>query len=165
MGVPRRPANRDRDAPVPRRDVSSLAPVLLSGGAFYVMESFDPSGSFDLVAEHRISATLIVPVMLYALQGHPRYETADMSSMETIFYGAWPMSPGQARPGPFPQFDRSSSRSTARPEPQMVITHLKKGEHDLSRPSPSRLHATSPVPWMHVALLGLKRPTCGAGRI
>jgi acyl-CoA synthetase (AMP-forming)/AMP-acid ligase II len=50
---------------------------------------------FDLVAEHRITATLIVPVMLYAMQGHPRYDTADMSSMETIFYGASPMSPAK----------------------------------------------------------------------
>ena len=57
--------------PLSHAAMSLVAPVLLSGGAFYVMESFDPDGFFDLVAEHRITATLIVPVMLYALQGHP----------------------------------------------------------------------------------------------
>ncbi len=124
--------------PLSHAAMSLVAPVLLSGGAFYVMESFNPDGFFDLVAEHRITATLIVPVMLYALQGHPRYDMADMSSMETIFYGASPMSPAKlARAiedwGPiFFQFYGQT-------EAPMVITHLKKGEHDLARPRPSRV--------------------------
>jgi fatty-acyl-CoA synthase len=137
--------------PLSHAAMSLLAPVLLSGGAFYVMEAFSPDGFFDLVAEHRITATLIVPVMLYALQGHPRYETADMSSMETIFYGASPMSPAKLAQaiehwGPiFFQFFGQT-------EAPMVIAHLKKGEHDLTHPE--RLASCGrPVPWMHVALL------------
>jgi fatty-acyl-CoA synthase len=137
--------------PLSHAAMSLLAPVLLSGGAFYVMESFSPDGFFDLVAEHRITSTLIVPVMLYALQSHPRYETADMSSMETVFYGASPMSPAKLAQaiehwGPiFFQFYGQT-------EAPMVITHLKKGEHDLTRPD--RLASCGrPVPWMHVALL------------
>jgi len=137
--------------PLSHAAMSLVAPVLLSGGAFYVMESFTPDGFFDLVAEHRITATLIVPAMLYALQGHSRYETADMASMETIFYGAAPMSPAKlARAigdwGPiFFQFYGQT-------EAPMVITHLKKGEHDPTRPD--RLASCGrPVPWMHVALL------------
>ena len=147
--------------PLSHAAMSLVAPVLLSGGAFYVMESFDPDGFFDLVAEHRITATLIVPVMLYALQGHPRYETADMSSMETIFYGASPMSPAKlARAiedwGPiFFQFYGQT-------EAPMVITHLKKGEHDLARPD--RLASCGrPVPWMHVALLDTDNQPVGPG--
>ena len=137
--------------PLSHAALSLVAPVLLSGGAFYVMESFNPDGFFDLVAQYRITATLIVPVMLYALQAHPRYETADMSSMETIFYGASPMSPAKlARAietwGPiFFQFFGQT-------EAPMVIAHLKKGEHDLAHPD--RLASCGrPVPWMHVALL------------
>jgi fatty-acyl-CoA synthase len=137
--------------PLSHAALSLVAPVMLSGGAFYVMESFSPDAFFDLVEEHRITTTLIVPVMLYALQAHPRYETADMSSMETIFYGASPMSPAKLAQaiehwGPiFFQFYGQT-------EAPMVITHLKKGEHD-----PSDIERLSscgrPVPWMHVALL------------
>ena len=143
--------------PLSHAALSLVAPVLLSGGAFYVMDSFSPDGFFDLVAEHRITATLMVPVMLYALQGHPRYKTADMSSMETIFYGASPMSPSNlARAiedwGPiFFQFYGQT-------EAPMVIAHLKKGEHDLARPE-RLVSCGRPVPWMHVALLdGSDRP-------
>lgn len=137
--------------PLSHAAMSLVAPVLVSGGAFYVMESFSPDGFYDLVEQHRITATLIVPVMLYALQGHPRYESADMSSMETIFYGASPMSPAKLAQaiehwGPiFFQFYGQT-------EAPMVITHLKKGDHDLDRPE--RLASCGkPVPWMHVALL------------
>ncbi len=137
--------------PLSHAALSLLAPVLISGGAFYVMEAFSPDAFFDLVEQHRITCTLIVPVMLYALQGHPRYHTVDMSSMETIFYGASPMSPAKLAAaiehwGPiFFQFFGQT-------EAPMVLTHLKKGEHDLSRPE--RLASCGrPVPWMHLALL------------
>ena len=44
----------------------------------------------------------------------------------------------------------------------MVITHLKKGEHDLSQPE--RLSSCGrPVPWMHVALLDEDSQPVGAG--
>lgn len=147
--------------PLSHAALSLVAPVLVSGGAFYVMESFSPDGFFDLVEEHRITCTLIVPVMLYALQGHERYTTADMSSMETIFYGASPMSPAKLAEaielwGPiFYQFYGQS-------EAPMVIAHLKKGEHDLTRPE--RLSSCGkPVPWMHVALLDSNDRPVGPG--
>jgi fatty-acyl-CoA synthase len=137
--------------PLSHAALSVVAPVLLSGGAFYVMESFTPDAFFDLVEQHRITCCMLVPVMLYAMQGHPRYHTADMSSMETIIYGASPISPSKLAEaiehwGPiFFQFFGQT-------EAPMVITHLKKAEHDLARPE--RLASCGrPVPWMHVALL------------
>jgi len=137
--------------PLSHAAMTLLGPVLLHGGAFHVMEAFNPHGFFDLVEEHRITTTMIVPVMLYALQGHTRYRTADMSSMETIFYGASPMSPPKLADaielwGPiFFQFYGQS-------EAPMVVAHMKKGEHDLAKPE--RLASCGrPAPWVHVALL------------
>lgn len=137
--------------PLSHAALSLLAPVLLRGGAFCVMDGFEPGEFYRTVEEHRITSTLIVPVMLYALQAHPRYRTADMSSMETIFYGASPMSPAKLTEaiehwGPiFFQFYGQT-------EAPMVIAHMKKAEHDLAKPE--RLASCGkPVPWMHVALL------------
>ncbi len=137
--------------PLSHAALSVVAPVLLSGGAFYVMSAFSPDAFFDLVERHRITCCMIVPVMLYAMQAHPRYHTADMSSMETIIYGASPVSPAKLAEaiehwGPiFFQFFGQT-------EAPMVITHLKKADHDLSKPE--RLASCGrPVPWMHVALL------------
>ncbi len=137
--------------PLSHAALSLLVPVLLSGGAFHVLYGFEPGRFYDVVEQSQITATLIVPVMLYALQAHERYETADMSSMETIFYGASPMSPAKLADaiehwGPiFYQFYGQT-------EAPMVIAHMKKGEHDLAKPE--RLASCGkPVPWMHVALL------------
>lgn len=137
--------------PLSHAAMTLVAPVLLSGGAFHVMDGFSPDGFFDLVEQHRITTTLVVPVMLYALQQHPRAATADMSSMETVFYGASPMSPtklAQAIEQWGPIFFQFFGQSEA----PMVLTHLKKREHDLAHPE--RLASCGrPVPWMHVALL------------
>ena len=137
--------------PLSHAALSLVAPVMLSGGAFHVMESFDPDGFFDLVEEESITTTLIVPVMLYALQTHERYKTANMSSMETIFYGASPMSPAKLAAaiehwGPiFFQFFGQT-------EAPMVLTHLKRAEHDPA--DLARLASCGrPTPWMHIALL------------
>ncbi len=147
--------------PLSHAAMTLVAPVFVSGGAFYVMESFNPDDFFDMVAEHRATATLIVPSMLYMLQASPRYATADMSSMETIYYGASPMSPAKLAAaiekwGPiFFQFYGQA-------EAPMVITHLKKGEHDLAHPE--RLASCGrPVPWMHVALLDSDDQPVGPG--
>ena len=44
----------------------------------------------------------------------------------------------------------------------MVLTHLKKGEHDLAHPE--RLASCGrPVPWMHVALLDADNRPAGPG--
>ncbi len=137
--------------PLSHAALSLLTPVMLAGGAFHVMDAFTPDGFFDIVEQQRINATLIVPVMLYALLGHERYRTADMSSMETIYYGASPMSPAKLAEaielwGPiFFQFYGQT-------EAPMVIAHMKKADHDLAHPE--RLASCGrPVPWVHVALL------------
>ena len=128
-----------------------LAPVLLSGGAFYVMDSFNPDDFYDLVAEQKITCTLIVPSMLYALQGHPRYETADMSSMETIIYGASPMSPSKLSQA-IRHWGKIFFQFYGQTEAPMVLAHLKKADHD---PDDLSILAScgKPVAWMHVELL------------
>ena len=150
--------------PLSHAAMSLVAPVLLSGGAFYVMESFSPDGFFDLVAEHRITATLIVPVMLYALQGHARYATADMSSMETIFYGASPMSPAKLAQaiedwGPiFYQFYGQT-------EAPMVIAHLEEGRARSGASRPPRLvRPTGAVDARRPARLGRQTRTARSVR-
>ncbi|HWL43844.1 MAG TPA: AMP-binding protein [Ilumatobacter sp.] len=147
--------------PLSHAALSVVSPVLLSGGTFYVMESFSPDAFFDLVEQHRITCCMLVPVMLYAMQGHPRYRTADMSSMETIIYGASPISPAKLAEaiehwGPiFFQFFGQT-------EAPMVITHLKKADHDLSKAE--RLASCGrPVPWMHVTLLDSDNQPVGPG--
>jgi fatty-acyl-CoA synthase len=137
--------------PLSHAAAAFFIPVLQQGGAFYVMQGFSPDEFFDMVEKHRISCTMLVPVMLYYLLDSPRAATADMSSMETIFYGASPMSPARLRQGidlwgsVFYQFFGQS-------EAPMVLANLRRGDHDLDKPE--RLSSCGrPSPWVHLALL------------
>ena len=136
--------------PLSHAAAAFFIPVLQNGGAFYVMQGFSPDEFFDMVEKHRITCTMLVPVMLYFLLDAPRAATADMSSMETIFYGASPMSParlaeGIEKWGPiFYQFFGQS-------EAPMVIANMRKRDHDPA--NPERLASCGrPSPWIHLSL-------------
>ena len=137
--------------PLSHAAAAFFIPVLQKGGAFYVMQGFSPDEFFDMVVQHRITCTMLVPVMLYYLLDSPRAATADMSSMETIFYGASAMSPARLGQGiklwgqVFYQFFGQS-------EAPMVLANLRKADHDLNKPD--RLSSCGrPTPWVHLALL------------
>jgi fatty-acyl-CoA synthase len=152
--------------PLSHAAMSLLMPVLLNGGTFYVMDAFTPDAFFDTVEEHRITTTLIVPVMLYALLADERCRSADMSSMETIFYGASPMSPAKLTEA-MDLWGSVFFQFYGQTEAPMVVAHMKKGEHDLSKPE--RLASCGrPAPWVHVDLLDEKNdpvPVGEAGEI
>jgi len=94
---------------------------------------------------------MLVPTMIYALLDHPRFGEFDLSSLETVFYGASAISPARLkeaieRIGPvFMQFYGQA-------EAPMAVTILRKSEHDVTKPL--RLASCGrPVPWINVALL------------
>jgi fatty-acyl-CoA synthase len=137
--------------PLSHAAAAFLVPVLQNGGAFYVMQGFSPDEFFTMVEQHRITATMLVPVMLYFLLDSPLSSTADMSSMETIFYGASPMSPVRLREG-IEKWGQVFYQFFGQSEAPMVLANMKKGEHDLSKPE--RLGSCGrPSPWVHMALL------------
>jgi fatty-acyl-CoA synthase len=126
-------------------------PSLLRGGAIYVHTGFDPLEVLKAIEQHRITCILLVPTMIYALLDHPRFHEFDLSSLETIFYGASSMSvarlkEGIAKLGPvFFQFYGQA-------EAPMTISVLRKAEHNPD--DALRLASCGrPVPWLDVTLL------------
>lgn len=137
--------------PLSHAAAAFVVPTLQAGGALVALQGFTPDLFFDAIEKHRITATFLVPVMIYPLLDHPRAEAADLSSLETLFYGAAPMSPTRLQEavkkwGPifFQCFGQS--------EAPMALTHLKKEEHDLSKPE-RFASCGRPSPWVRLALL------------
>jgi acyl-CoA synthetase (AMP-forming)/AMP-acid ligase II len=104
------------------------------------------------IQEQRINCIMLVPTMIYALLDHPRFSEFDLSSLETVFYGASAIAPARLkeaieRIGPvFFQFYGQA-------EAPMSICLLRKAEHDVN--DMNRLASCGrPVPWVNVALLG-----------
>ena len=93
MGVARTPA------------LSDVHPAVARGGG--VLRADDHQGRRDdgadevrpgrgaghPIEERKITATMLVPSMIYALMDHPDSHTRDLSSLETVYYGASAMNP------------------------------------------------------------------------
>jgi len=137
--------------PLSHAAAAFVVPTLQAGGAFVVLPGFTPDLYFDAIEKHKITSTFLVPAMIYPLLDHPRATTADLSSMETLFYGAAPMSAARLKEG-LEKWGPIFFQCFGQSEAPMAITHLKKAEHDLSKPE--RLSSCGrPSPWVHIALL------------
>jgi fatty-acyl-CoA synthase len=137
--------------PLSHAAAAFVVPTLQSGGAFVALQGFTPDLFFDAIEKHRITATFLVPVMLYPLLDHPRAQTADLSSLQTLFYGASPISPSRLKEG-VEKWGQIFFQCFGQSEAPMALTHLKKREHDLSRPE-RFASCGRPSPWVHLALL------------
>ncbi|VXC26362.1 fatty-acid--CoA ligase FadD8 [Aeromicrobium sp. 9AM] len=135
--------------PLSHAGAAFFAPTVAKGGRLVVLPGFDPATVLRTIEEQKISATMLVPSMLYALMDHPDSHTRDLSSLETVYYGAAPINPTRLaeaieRFGPiFAQFFGQS-------ECPMVISYLAKADH-----TPERLASCGrPSAFLRTALLG-----------
>jgi fatty-acyl-CoA synthase len=99
----------------------------------FLQKGFDPQAFYRAVEQRRITLTFAVPTMLYALLDHPATKTADVSSIETIVYGAAPMSPTRLREA-LDVFGPVFVQLYGQAEAPATVTALRKEEHDPSRP-------------------------------
>jgi fatty-acyl-CoA synthase len=137
--------------PLSHAGAAFVIPVLLRGGSIVVVPKFDAGKVLEAIERDRITSIFMVPSMIYALLDHPNFAAADLSSLETIFYGASPMSPTRLQEairkiGPvFFQFYGQT-------EAPQTLCVMRKEEHDVD--DLARLATCGrPVPWAHIALL------------
>jgi fatty-acyl-CoA synthase len=114
-------------APITHVAGTKVLPVLQRGGTVHLQDGFDPGRVLATVARERITMTLAVPTMVYALLDHPELDRTDLSSLELLLYGASPMSPtrlaeGITRIGPV--FSQLYGQTECYP-----ISVLRRGEH------------------------------------
>ncbi|MET0723996.1 MAG: AMP-binding protein, partial [Tardiphaga sp.] len=64
---------------------------LLSGGTNVIVRVFNPELVMATIAREKVTATLIVPTMIQMLVDHPAFQTADLSSLKQMMYGASPI--------------------------------------------------------------------------
>lgn len=137
--------------PLSHAAAAFVVPTLQSGGSFVALQGFTADLFFDAIEQHKITSTFLVPVMIYPLLDHPRATTADLSSLQTLFYGASPMNPSRLQEG-VEKWGQIFFQCFGQSEAPMVLTHLKKSEHDLSKPE-RFASCGRPSPWVHLALL------------
>jgi acyl-CoA synthetase (AMP-forming)/AMP-acid ligase II len=82
-------------APISHAAGMLTTPTLMRGGTVILQRGFDPGAWLAAVASERATLGLLVPTMIYAVLDHPALARTDLSSLQTIMYGASPMSPAR----------------------------------------------------------------------
>jgi fatty-acyl-CoA synthase len=119
------------------------------GGRLVVLPGFDPATVLKTIEEEKITATMLVPSMLYALMDHPDSQTRDLSSLETVYYGAAAINPTRLAEA-IERFGPIFAQYFGQSECPMVISYLAKGDH-----TPERLASCGrPSAFLRTALLG-----------
>jgi fatty-acyl-CoA synthase len=138
-------------APLSHSGSAMILPTLMTGGTLLVLPGFDPAAVMQTVQDQRINCMLLVPTMIYAILDHPRFAEFDLSSLETVFYGASAISPARLKEA-IERIGPVFSQFYGQAEAPMVITLLRKADHDVG--DPRRLASCGrPTPWLHVELL------------
>ena len=135
--------------PLSHAGAAFFAPTVAKGGRLVVLPGFDPATVLKTIEEERITATMLVPSMLYALMDHPDSQTRDLSSLETVYYGAAAINPTRLAEA-IDRFGPIFAQYFGQSECPMVITYLAKADH-----TPERLASCGrPSAFLRTALLG-----------
>ncbi|MDT5225592.1 MAG: fatty-acyl-CoA synthase [Mycobacterium sp.] len=81
--------------PITHAGVLPVLPTLLRGGTVVLQAGFNAEEWLAAVQAHRINYVFTIPTLLYALLDHGGLDRFDLSSLETVVYGASPMSPAR----------------------------------------------------------------------
>ena len=137
--------------PLSHAGAAFFIPTLLKGGSVVVVPWFDPELVLETIEKFKISATMVVPTMLYVLLDHPKFAETDLSSLEVIYYGAAAMSPTRLAEA-IEKLGSIFVQFYGQAECPMAITVMNRADHDLSKPE--RLASCGrAAPWIRVALL------------
>lgn len=137
--------------PISHAAAAFILPTWMQGGTVVLSRGFSPEQVVRDVERHHITVLFCVPTMIYALLDSPATAVADLTSLQTVVYGASPMSPTRLVEA-LERFGQVFVQLYGQAEAPATITTLRKEEHDLSRP---RLLESCgrPLPGVEVALL------------
>ena len=135
--------------PLSHAGAAYFLPTVIKGGELHVMAKFDPAEALRYIEEHKITATFVVPAMLYALMDHPDSHTRDLSSLETVYYGASAINPVRLAEA-IARFGQIFAQNYGQSEAPMAISYLGKKDHDEKRLS----SCGRPTLFARCALLG-----------
>ena len=135
--------------PLSHAGAAFFVPTLLKGGSLIVLPRFDPAEVLRTIEEQHITATMLVPSMLYVLLDHPDSRTRDLSSLQTVYYGAASINPVRLSEA-IDRFGPIFAQFYGQTEAPMAISYLAKAEHDAQR----RTSCGRPSAFLRTALLG-----------
>jgi acyl-CoA synthetase (AMP-forming)/AMP-acid ligase II len=128
----------------PMFHMGGLVPILsafITGGTLVAVPRFDPVAVMRAIQRHRVTDTVLIPIMIQLLVDHPQCVEHDLSSLERLVYGGSPIPVAvldRARKA-LPQTDFAQLYGQTELSPTATI--LMPADHEESGPQPGRLRS------------------------
>jgi len=114
-----------------------MLPVLLRKGKCVILDHFDPKLFLEAVTKEKITATFLVPTMIYVLLDYPDLNNYDLSSLRNIIYGASAIAPERLKQA-INTFGPIMTQLFGQTEAPMTISALSRQEHIIEDPERER---------------------------
>ncbi|MEF8914322.1 class I adenylate-forming enzyme family protein [Natronomonas sp.] len=117
--------------PLPHSAGMFLWAALLTGATSVIHAGFEPDTALSRIQSERVTWTFMVPTMIYRLLDHPELDAHETDSLDTLVYGAAPMTPARLREG-LDEFGAVFLQFYGQTEVPNLITSFGKREHELA---------------------------------
>ena len=108
-----------------------LLPVLLRRGRCVIIDHFDPELLMRTIETEGVTATFLVPTMIYLLLDHPGRDDYDLSSLQNVIYGAAPIAPERLKQA-LVTFGPVFTQLFGQTEAPMMMSVLPRFEHQIT---------------------------------
>jgi acyl-CoA synthetase (AMP-forming)/AMP-acid ligase II len=129
-----------------------VMPTFLRGGTNVMLPGLDTGELLAAIERHRVTATAVVPTIVYLLLDHPRRSAADLSSLKTMIYAGSPIAPERLREA-LAAFGPVFVQTYAGTEPGYVSC-LRKEDHKAGTDTDLKRLASAgrPLPYVKVSI-------------
>ncbi|MEC9431882.1 MAG: AMP-binding protein [Pseudomonadota bacterium] len=150
--------------PISHASGPCILPTLLRGGTVVLEDGFAPDRFFDTVRAHGVTATFLVPTMIYKLLDHAAAHPVGRTPLETVIYGGAPIAPARLTEA-LAAFGPVFMQLYGQSEAPNTISVLRKADHDPVRLPGRMTSCGQPVGDSRVALLDPEGREVAAGEI
>lgn len=137
--------------PISHASGAIIPTVLMLGGFVRLTQGFAADRFCKIAESERISMTFLVPTMIYVLLDYAELPKHDLAALQTIIYGAAPITPQRLRAG-LAAFGSAFVQLYGQTECPNCVTTLRKVDHDPERPELLK-SCGLPSPLVQLALL------------
>jgi len=129
-----------------------ILPVLLRKGRCVIMDHFEPELFMQEVSKENVTATFLVPTMIYMLLDHPARDQYELGSLKNVIYGASAIAPERLKQA-LDIFGPIFTQLFGQTEAPMTMTALSRGEHVAGSPERQmRVLSSAGLPTFHAEI-------------
>ncbi|MER6972256.1 AMP-binding protein [Nocardioides sp. NPDC057767] len=142
-----------------------VMPTFIRGGTNVMLPGLDVDVLLSSIEKYQVTATALVPTIVYLLLDHPRRAEADLSSLRTAVYAGAPIAPDRLKEA-LDAFGPIFVQTYAGTEPG-YISVLRKEDHRVDSDEAVRRLASAgrPIPYVGVSIQDVNDTPLPAGEV